>query len=155
VFGATVLDVSPPRLYGNGGAAATERELASWPEPPTAPDLLRRHGLLRASTASAMGLSDLPPPVSGDWLADPAHWQRLRQRLAAAVAAHAARDPLAAGLPLDAARAELGLPDRGLVEALAAAPGGAGKTADRQKSRTAEGRRVRRRAWRRGAGPVR
>jgi selenocysteine-specific elongation factor len=126
VFGATVLDVSPPRLRGNGAAAAAERELASWPEPPTAPDLLRRHRLLRASAASAMGLSDLPPPVSGEWLADPAHWQRLRQRLAAAVAAHAARDPLAAGLPLDAARAELGLPDRGLVEALVAwrPPGG-------------------------------
>jgi selenocysteine-specific elongation factor len=129
VFGATVLDVAPPRLRGNGAAAAAERELASWPEPPAAPDLLHRHRLLRASTASAMGLSDLPPPVSGEWLADPAHWQRLRQRLAAAVAAHAARDPLAAGLPLDAARAELGLPDRGLVEALVAwrPPGGAGQ----------------------------
>jgi selenocysteine-specific elongation factor len=129
VFGATVLDVSPPRLRGNGAAAAAERELASWPEPPTAPDLLRRHRLLRASAASAMGLSGLPPPVSGEWLADPAHWRRLRQRLAAAVAVHAARDPLAAGLPLDAARAELGLPDRGLVEALVAwrPPGGTGQ----------------------------
>ena len=129
VFGATVLDVSPPRLRGNGAAAAAGRELASWPEPPTAPDLLRRHRLLRASTASAMGLTDLPPPVSGEWLADPAHWQRLRQRLAAAVAAHAARDPLAAGLPLDAARAELGLPDRSLVEALVAwrPPGATGQ----------------------------
>jgi len=128
VFGATVFDVSPPRLRGNGAAAAAERELASWPEPPTALDLLRRHRLLRASAASAMGLTGLPPPVSGEWLADPAHWQRLRQRLAAAVAAHAARDPLAAGLPLDAARAELGLPDRGLVEALVAwrPPGGTG-----------------------------
>ena len=96
---------------------------------PAAADLLRRHRLLRAGPASAMGLSDLPPPVTGDWLADPAHWQRLRQRLAAAVAAHAARDPLAAGLPVDAARAELGLPDRDLVEALAAwrPPGGTGQ----------------------------
>jgi len=67
-----------------------------------------------------MGLRDLPPPVSGDWLADPAHWKRLRQLLAEAVAAHAERDPLAPGLPADAARSELGLPDRGLVEALAA-----------------------------------
>src|SRR5258707_6217726 len=67
-----------------------------------------------------MGLRDLPPPVSGDWIADPAHWIRLRQLLAAAVAAHATRDPLAPGLPVGAARAELGLPDRGLVEALAA-----------------------------------
>ena len=140
VFGATVLDVSPPRLRGNGAAAAAERELASWPEPPAAPDLLRRHRLLRASAASAMGLSDLPPPVSGEWLADPAHWQLLRQRLAAAVAAHAARDPLAAGLPLDAARAELGLPDRGLVEALVAwrPPGGTGQDGTGQDDGTGE-----------------
>jgi selenocysteine-specific elongation factor len=120
VFGATVLDVSPPRLRGSGAAAAAERELASWPEVPATADLLRRHRLLRASTASAMGLRDLPPPVSGEWLADPAHWQQLRQLLAAAVAAHAERDPLAPGLSVDAARAELGLPDRDLVEALAA-----------------------------------
>jgi len=120
IFGATVLDVSPPRLRGNGAAAAAERELAAWPEPPTTPELLRRHRLLRASAASAMGLSDLPPPVSGEWLADPGHWQRLRQLLAAAVAAQAKRDPLAPGLAVDAARAELGLPDRSLVEALAA-----------------------------------
>jgi selenocysteine-specific elongation factor len=120
VFGATVLDVLSPRLRGNGAAAAAERELASWPDPPVTPDLLRRHRLLRASTASAMGLRDLPSPVTGEWLADPEYWQRLRQLLVAAVAAHAARDPLAPGLAVDAARAELGLPDRALVEALAA-----------------------------------
>jgi selenocysteine-specific elongation factor len=132
IFGATVLDVSPPRLRGNGAAAAAERELASWPQPPTATDLLRRHRLLRASTASAMGLGDLPPPVSGEWLADPGHWQRLRQLLAAAVAGQAERDPLAPGLPVDAARAELGLPDRDLVEALAAwrADGSTGEPID-------------------------
>jgi selenocysteine-specific elongation factor len=122
VFGATVLDVSPPRLRGNGAAAAAERELASWPEIPAAPDLLHRHRLLRAGPASAMGLSGLPPPVAGDWLADPGHWGQLRQSLAAAVAAHAAREPLAPGLAVGAARAELGLPGRDLVEALAAWP---------------------------------
>ena len=126
IYGATVLDVIPPRLRGSGAAAAAQRELASWPEPPAAPDLLRRHRLLRASAASAMGLRDLPPPVSGDWLADPEYWQRLRRLLVRAVAAHAASDPLAAGLPVDAARAELGLPDRGLVEALAAGQPGDG-----------------------------
>jgi selenocysteine-specific elongation factor len=127
VFGATVLDVLPPRLRGTGAAAAAARELASWPDPPAAQDLLRRHRLLRASTASAMGLRDLPPPVTGEWLADPAHWLRLRGLLAEAVAAHAKRDPLAAGLTVGAARAELGLPDRGLVEALAAWRAGDGR----------------------------
>jgi selenocysteine-specific elongation factor len=127
VFGATVLDVLPPRLRGNGAAAAAARELASWREVPVVADLLRRHRLLRASAAAAMGLRDLPPPVGGDWLVDPAHWGQLRKLLAEAVAAHAARDPLAAGLPVEAARAELGLPDRELVSALAAwFPSGAG-----------------------------
>ena len=120
ILGAIVLDVAPPRLRGRGAAAAAERELASWPEQPTGADLLGRHRLLRVSDAAAMGLHGLPPPVSGGWLADPAHWQRLRERLVTAVAAHAERDPLAPGLPVDAARSELGLPDRGLVEALAA-----------------------------------
>jgi selenocysteine-specific elongation factor len=126
VFGATVLDVSPPRLHGRGAAAAAARELASWPRQPTPADLLRRHRLLRAGQAVAMGLTDLPPPVSGDWLADPGHWQRLREQLAAEVAAHQARDPLAQGLPVEAARAELGLPGRDLVEALAAWPAAGG-----------------------------
>ena len=119
IFGATVLDVLPPPLHGKGAAAAATRELASWPDPPAIAHLLRRHRLLQASAASAMGLNDLPPPVTGEWLADPEHWQRLRRLLAQAVTPHAARDPLAAGLPIDAARAELDLPDRGLVEALA------------------------------------
>ena len=119
IFGATVLDVSPPRLRGNGAAAAAERELTAWPEPPTAADVLRRHRLLRAGTASAMGLRDLPRPVSGDWLADPPHWLRLRQQLTETVAVHAKRDPVAPGLAVGAARAELGLPERELVEALA------------------------------------
>lgn len=120
IFGATVLDVSPPRLRGNGAAAAAGRELAAWPEPPATSDLLRRHRLLRAGAVSAMGLTDLPRPVTGDWLADPAYWQRLRGLLSEAITAQAARDPLAPGLPVDAARSELGLPDRRLVEALVA-----------------------------------
>jgi selenocysteine-specific elongation factor len=124
IYGATVLDVTPPRLHGNGAAAAAQRELAAWPDPPAARDLLHRHRLLRASTASAMGLHDLPSPVSGEWLADPEHWQRLHRLLAREVTAHAARDPLAAGLPVGAARARLGLPDRGLIEALAAGQAG-------------------------------
>jgi selenocysteine-specific elongation factor len=120
IVGATVLDVRPPPLRGNGAAAAARRELSSWADRPSAADLLRRHRLLRTPVATAMGLRDLPLPVSGEWLADPAYWRPLRQRLAGAVTAHAERDPLAPGLAVDAARAELGLPERGLILALAA-----------------------------------
>jgi selenocysteine-specific elongation factor len=68
-----------------------------------------------------MGVTARQAPVAGDWLADPAHWAALGGRLEQAVTAHARDRPLASGLPLDAARAALGLPDRRLAEALAAA----------------------------------
>jgi selenocysteine-specific elongation factor len=117
--GATVLDVAPPPLTGRGAAAAAGQELGSWPAVPTAADLLRRHGLLRLPALRAMGVAPPPPPAAADWAADPAHWAALAQRLADVVAAHAERDPLAPGMPVEAARAALGVPDRRLVEALA------------------------------------
>jgi selenocysteine-specific elongation factor len=127
ILGATVLDVAPPALARRGAAAAAGRELAAWPDVPAVADLLRRHGLLRASAVAAMGVTgSLPAPVTGSgWLADPARWGELRRQLAEMVAAHARRDPLAIGLPPEAARAALRLPDRALVEALArpGAPG--------------------------------
>ena len=120
VTGATVLDVAPPPLRGRGAAAAAARELASWPAAPGAAHLLRRHGLARRSDLRAMGVTAGPAPVAGEWVADPARWSALRDRLAALAAAHAAEHPLAPGMPLDAARAALGVADRRLVEALAA-----------------------------------
>jgi selenocysteine-specific elongation factor len=120
VTGAIVLDVAPPPLRGRGAAAAAARELASWPLVPGAAELLRRHGLARRSELRAMGVTAGPPPVAGEWVADPVHWAALRGRLAALAAAHAAEHPLAPGMPVDAARAAIGLADRRLVEALAA-----------------------------------
>jgi selenocysteine-specific elongation factor len=120
VTGATVLDVAPPPLRGRDAAAAAARELASWPAVPGAAHLLRRHGLARQSELRAMGVTAGPPPVAGEWVADPAHWSALRGRLAALAAAHAAEHPLVPGMPLDAARAALGVADRRLVGALAA-----------------------------------
>src|SRR5262245_54588037 len=119
ILGATVLDVDPPALARRGAATAAGRELASWPDPPSAADLLRRHGLLRAAALAAMGVPGGIAPVAGDWLADPDRLAALGRRLAELVAAHAQRDPLAIGMPPEAARAALGLPDRALVEALA------------------------------------
>jgi selenocysteine-specific elongation factor len=122
LVGATVLDVTPPLLSRRGAAASAAAELAAWADPPAAADLLRRHGLLRAGALGAMGIADHPAPVTGDWLADPAHWAALRRRLAGAVTSHAQHQPLAPGLPLEAARATLGVPDRRIVEALAGPP---------------------------------
>ena len=122
LVGAIVLDPAPPAFGRRGAAAAAGRELAAWPAVPAAADLLRRHGLLRATGLRAMGLAELPAPVGGDWLADPEHWATLARQLRDSVAAHARQEPLAPGLPLEAARAGLGLPARQLVERLAAPP---------------------------------
>jgi selenocysteine-specific elongation factor len=120
--GAVVLDVAPPPLVRRGAAAATARQLGSWPDMPGAANLLARHGLMRASTLLAMGVSDHPRPVAGEWLADPDHWRALSHQLGEVLAGHTAAEPLSAGLPIDAARAALGLPDRRLVTALAKPP---------------------------------
>jgi selenocysteine-specific elongation factor len=119
IFGATVLDPAPPPLVRRGAATAAVTELAGWPDVPTAADLLRRHRLLRAGSLAATGAAGRPEPVAGDWLADPAHWARLRAELSKVVAAFCTRDPLAPGMPAEAARAALSLPSRDLVAALA------------------------------------
>ncbi len=122
VAGAVVLDVAPPPLRRRGSAAAASRQLTCWPDQPGATELLARHGLLKASTLLAMGIADHPVPVTGEWLADPEYWRALGGRLGELLASHAASDPLSAGLPIEAARAALDLPDRRLVTALARPP---------------------------------
>ncbi|RSN67024.1 SelB domain-containing protein [Actinomadura sp. WAC 06369] len=117
--GITVLDVRPPPFARRGAAAARARELDGLTGRPDAAAELRRRGLVRRADLVAMGVPAPGEPVAGDWLADPGHWAGLRRRLAAAVADHARREPADPGLPADAARRALGLPDRALVDALA------------------------------------
>jgi selenocysteine-specific elongation factor len=117
---ADVLDVRPPALRRRGAAAARARELAAGV--PGEPGLLRRYGLVRRSDLVAMGVTPESEPVAGEWLADPAHWESLARRLAEETERHAAADPLDPGLPVEAARALLDLPDRRLVGALARPP---------------------------------
>ncbi|HEX4090866.1 MAG TPA: SelB C-terminal domain-containing protein [Trebonia sp.] len=121
IYGATVLDPAPPPLARRGAGAAAVRDLSAWPDVPAAADLLRRHKLLRVPHLVAAGLTQLPAAVAGDWLADPAHWAALRAKLPAVVADFCARDPLAPGMPTEAARAALKLPSRELVTALTGA----------------------------------
>jgi selenocysteine-specific elongation factor len=119
IVGAIVLDVDPPPLTRRGSAAAAAAELGAWPDRPAAANLVRRRGLVAAADLTAMGVADQPEPVAAGWFADPEHWAGLATRLAAIVAEHAEREPLAPGLPVDAAREALRLPDRRLVLALA------------------------------------
>ncbi|MFE2134547.1 GTP-binding protein, partial [Streptomyces sp. NPDC059466] len=118
--GLTVLDDRPPRLTRRGAAAARDRELRAAPGGADGAGELRRRGLVRRSVLLAMGVRPPEEPVTGEWLADPAHWSALRDRLGDAVEEHAARNPLEPGMPLETARQALGLPERALVDALLA-----------------------------------
>ena len=120
--GAVVLDVAPPPISRRGAAAAAVAELRSWPDQPSAADLLRRHKLIKSADARAMGLPGHPAEVAPGWLADPDHVAGLKSALAKLVAAHASDHPLAAGMAVDAAKAALRLPDREIIRAIIVPP---------------------------------
>ena len=111
---------TPPRRRSAAAARRPPRS-GNWP-----PGLTRRpRPTCSAGTACCArppsprwASPNLPPPVAADWHADPAHWARLRAELPTAVAAFMAKDELAVGMPLDAARAALNLPTRDLIAAL-------------------------------------
>jgi len=118
--GVTVLDVRPPALRRRGAAAARAEELTQLDGRPDEAGELRRRRLVRRSELVAMGVDAVGTPVAGEWLADPTAWSGLRAAVADEVRRYCAEHPLEPGAPVDAVRQRLGLPDRVLVEALAA-----------------------------------
>ena len=120
--GVTVLDVVPPGLRRRGAAAARAEQLAAMDGRPSPAAELSRRLLIRGADLAAMGVAPAGTPVAGDWYADPAHWSALAARLADEVSRHAREHPLEPGIPLEAARHRLGLPDRALVTALVRPP---------------------------------
>ncbi|SCF11239.1 selenocysteine-specific elongation factor [Micromonospora coriariae] len=120
--GVRVLDVAPPPLARRGAAAARAKVLADLDGRPDLAGELRRRRLVRAGTLVRMGVPVHAAPVAGDWLADPGHWRRLGDQLTEEVARYAREHPLEPGMPVDALRQRLALPDRVLVEALVRPP---------------------------------
>ncbi|MGK5682031.1 selenocysteine-specific translation elongation factor [Actinoplanes sp. URMC 104] len=122
--GVTVLDVAPPTLQRRGAAAARAGVLESMTGRPDLAGELSRRRLIRGETLTAMGvpLTGSVSPVAGDWYADPTHWASLGERLPAEVTSYLREHPLEPGMPIDALRHRLGLPDRTLVTALVRAP---------------------------------
>ncbi|PZS26969.1 MAG: selenocysteine-specific translation elongation factor [Pseudonocardiales bacterium] len=120
--GLTVLDVRPPPLRRRGAAAARAAELAAMHGRPDAAAELRRRRIVRTSDLAAMGAGSAGVPAVGDWAVEPAHWAVLRERLFAVVSDYRVGHPLEHGLPVEAARHRLDLPDLRLVHALVEAP---------------------------------
>ncbi|MGH3838333.1 MAG: SelB C-terminal domain-containing protein, partial [Pseudonocardiaceae bacterium] len=117
--GITVLDVRPPLLRRRGAATARAAELTMMDGVADGAAELHRRGLVRRDDLIAMGA--LPPAgaaQAGGWLVDPAVLEQRAGQLAAAVAEHAAANPLEPGMPLEIARQVTGMPDARLVELL-------------------------------------
>ncbi len=120
--GVTILDARPPALRRRGAAAARARELAGQDGRPDGAAELRQRLVMRSAELVAMGATPPADPIVDDWLIEPSHLSALRRQLRALVSEHAADRPLEAGLPIEAARRRLGLPDARLVPPLVAAP---------------------------------
>jgi selenocysteine-specific elongation factor len=117
--GVTVLDVRPPALRRRGASAARAAELAVIDGVADGRAELRRRGSMRSDELVAMG-ARVPAEAAavGGWLVDPALLVQRSDRLAAAVAEHAAENPLEPGMPLEVARQVTGMPDARLIELL-------------------------------------
>lgn len=122
VSGITFVDVAPPPLRGRGAAAARAAVLANASGNPDEHEQLRRLGLARRRDLQRMGVSVASAPVVGDWVADPDHWAHLRRRLQEEVRRRARDNPLEMGVPVEALRQALDLPDRALIDALVTPP---------------------------------
>ncbi|WP_330467178.1 selenocysteine-specific translation elongation factor [Micromonospora zamorensis] len=120
--GVRVLDVAPPPLARRGAAVTRAQVLAELDGRPDLAGELRRRRLVRAGALIRMGVPVDAPPVAGDWLADPVHWRRLGEQVTEEVGRYAREHPLEPGMPVDALRQRLALPDRVLVEALVRPP---------------------------------
>jgi selenocysteine-specific elongation factor len=115
--GVVVLDVRPPQLRRRGAARARAEVLAELDGVPDGDAELRRRGLVRADELAAMGAA---PPGPGPWLVSGEQHAALAERLAEVLDRHRAQHPLAAGMPVEAARRALGLPDAALLRRIAA-----------------------------------
>ena len=107
--GIEVLDVRPPQLARRGAARAKAEELASGR---ARPPVCARAKDLRAMGFAAIGLR------VGDWIVDQQWWAERRQQMMTAVQRWSAEHDIAAGMPLETLRQQVGLPAAGLVPKL-------------------------------------
>ena len=129
-LGVTVLDTMPAGLTRRGAAVVRAEQLARLDGVADGASELARRGLLRASELLAMGAAvPVKAPRRGDWLLDPATISGRADELVAAVREHAEKHPLDPGMPLEAARQAVRLPDARLLEVLLADRAAAGLTA--------------------------
>jgi selenocysteine-specific elongation factor len=125
-FGLLVLDADPPGLSRRGAAARRAAELATATGQADARTEVARRGAVRRRHLEALGVTLDEPGDTRDvagWLVAAQTWQSWLAALPAAVDEWHATSPLDAGMPLDALRHRLGVPDRELLKPLIAEAG--------------------------------
>lgn len=119
--GAVVIDPAPPALRRRGDARR-RGEILTGARPDVASELQRR-GFARARDLRAWGVADVPETAPhGGWLLDPDTAREAADALVRLADDHARTHPLAPGLPTEAARRALELPDAHLLAAVLAHP---------------------------------
>ncbi|OBI72011.1 selenocysteine-specific translation elongation factor [Mycobacterium sp. E740] len=107
--GIKVLDVRPPALRRRGAARERGAELAA--------GRVRRPPCMRADELRAMGFGADGTRV-GDWVIDDDWWTQRREQAVAAAARWVAEHDIAAGMPLETLRQQVGVPAAELLPAL-------------------------------------
>jgi selenocysteine-specific elongation factor len=107
--GVEVLDVRPPPLRRRGAAQVRADELAT--------GRARPPECARADELRTMGFQATGQRV-GEWVVDHQWWAERRQQMVTAVQRWAAQHDIAAGMPLETLRQQVGLPAIELVPAL-------------------------------------
>lgn len=117
--GLSILDVRPPKLTRRGAARERAEVLADRSGLADGAVELRHRQLLRSADLRAMGAAEPSEAVrAGEWLLDPTYRDTLSAQLVSLVEEHHRTHPLAAGLPTDAARRKLNLPDQTVLTAV-------------------------------------
>ncbi|WP_228389234.1 selenocysteine-specific translation elongation factor, partial [Cumulibacter manganitolerans] len=124
VAGAEVLDAAPPALRRRGSAAQRGVVLGQGAGSPAslAWSTLQERGVLRHAELVRLGLDEAEPRGTrrvGDWVVTDAQWSSWAALLRALVTAQRDADPLEPGVTENAAAAELRLPERAVLAALA------------------------------------
>jgi len=123
VAGITVLDVRPPALKRRGAAAARADELMAAGEFVDVEAHVRRRGVVRHRELVAMGYRPATADSTAGWHIAAGELDRLAAQLRDELAHWLAGHPLEQGLPIEAARQRLALPDAALVDVVRRAAG--------------------------------
>jgi selenocysteine-specific elongation factor len=120
--GVLVLDADPPSLGRRGAAAARAAELAAATCQPDPVAEVRRRGAVRADLLRALGMPEVEagPELRrvADWLVAAATWQRWLAGIGDELDRWAAGHPLEPGMPAEAVRRALAIPDLQLLPPL-------------------------------------